>query len=105
MFNVGLGEMLLLAVLGLLVFGPDRLPAAVSKATATIRQLRDMAATARNQITEAAGVDEEQASKALNDLRDLHPRRLAASVLEPERQQGSGPARPAKAVEVDPDLA
>lgn len=103
MFNIGLGEMLLLAVLGLLVFGPDRLPEAVSKGMEMLRQLREMATNARNQITDAAGIDGAEATKTLNELRDLHPRRLASSVLDPEPTPKK--AAPSSSTDLDPDLA
>ena len=46
MFDIGLGEILVLAVVGLLVFGPDRLPKAAADAGRWIRQIKEMAANA-----------------------------------------------------------
>jgi len=104
-FNIGFGELLLIAVLGLLVFGPDRLPEAVRKGTAMLQQLRTMALDARRQVSDAAGLDETGTSETLNDLRDLHPRRIASSVLAPadpaEADTGASPQRSAG---IDPDL-
>ncbi len=105
MFNIGFGEILVIAVLGLLVFGPDRLPDAVRTGSALLKQLRDMAQTARQQVTDAAGLDEADTTRVLNDIRDLHPRRLAGSVLNPAAEEPRGATGPAaRSTGVDPDL-
>jgi sec-independent protein translocase protein TatB len=79
MFDIGVGEFAVLAVIALLVFGPDRLPQVVSQAAHWLRQLREQAASARSEITESLDLD----ASGLKDLADLHPKRLAASVLAP----------------------
>lgn len=79
MFDVGVGELLVLMVLALLVFGPDKLPQVVAQATHWIRQLREQAASARADLADAVDLD----STGLKDLADLHPKRIAASVLAP----------------------
>lgn len=107
MFNIGLGEILALAVLGLLVFGPDKLPAAVSRGMALLRQVRGAAVDARQQMSTAAGIDDDQAKDLVRDLQSLHPRRIAASVLDPEapaaKDPAAGAARPLPQA-LDPDL-
>lgn len=118
MLNIGLGEMLVIALLGILVFGPDRLPEAAARAAGVVRQLRSMAAAASKELKEAADLDPASAG-VLNDVRELSPRRLAASVLEPATRPASAPAEPARreakaaggapgraeGPDVDPDLA
>ncbi|GII29688.1 sec-independent translocase [Planotetraspora mira] len=47
MFGLGWWEILALVVIGLLVFGPDKLPQAASQAGKTLRQLRQMANNAK----------------------------------------------------------
>ncbi len=79
MFDIGVGEFAVLAVLALLVFGPDRLPQVTAQAARWLRQLREQAASARSEITESLDLD----TSGLKDLADLHPKRLAASVLGP----------------------
>ena len=101
--DVSAGELLMLAVLGLLVFGPDRLPDAVRKGSQTLRQLREMAVQARQQVADAAGMDEEQTRKVVEDLRDMHPRRLASSVLNPVSE--APVENPRRSTGIDPDLA
>ncbi len=82
MFNIGLGEMVLLVLIGLLVFGPEKLPKAIADGMRMVRQLRDLAANARRDLSDAAGIDLESANGLVNDLRDLHPRRLVGGLLD-----------------------
>jgi sec-independent protein translocase protein TatB len=69
--NLGLPEILLLAVVGLLVFGPERLPKAAADAGRFIRQLRQMARGATEQLKTELGPE-----FADLDIASLHPRRL-----------------------------
>jgi sec-independent protein translocase protein TatB len=69
--NLGLPELLLLAVIGLLVFGPERLPKAAADAGRLIRQLRQMARGAMAEVKTELGPE-----FADLDVASLHPRRL-----------------------------
>ena len=69
MFNIGPMELLVLAVVGLIVLGPDRLPGLARDAGRLIRSLREMATGARAQLREELGPE-----FADLDLRNLHPR-------------------------------
>lgn len=82
MFDIGLGEILILAVLGLLIFGPERLPRAASDAAKMLRNVRAMASNARRDLADSAGVDLTDAKDALRDLQDLHPRRMVAGIFD-----------------------
>jgi sec-independent protein translocase protein TatB len=77
MFN-GLGweELLVLAVLGLLIFGPDRLPKAAQDLGRLLRQLRQMASGAANDLKAELGPE-----LADVDLRSLNPRRFVEDAL------------------------
>lgn len=89
MLDVGLGEVVLMAVLALLVFGPDRLPKVAADAARTLRQVRAMATSARKDLADAAGLDrDDELSTA---VRDLDPRRLFAADAPPVP---NGPAAP-----------
>jgi sec-independent protein translocase protein TatB len=95
--DVGLGELLLIAVLALLVFGPERLPKVASDAARTLRQVRRMATEARRDLADAAGIEgDPELSAAVRDLRDLDPRRVLAPLDEPL------PTRPAPAATTAP---
>ena len=71
MFGVGLPEMAVLAIIAVLVFGPDRLPDLAKQAGGFLRQLRKMANAARDEIREELGPD-----YADLELRDLDPRNI-----------------------------
>lgn len=74
--NLGWQELLLLAVLGLVVFGPERLPRAAADAAKMLRQLRTMARGAANDLRAELGPE-----LADLDLRGLHPRRFVEDAL------------------------
>lgn len=82
MFDIGLGEIIIIAVIGLLVFGPERLPKAAADGAKWLRQIRSMASGARQDLADSAGVDLGDAVDTVKELRDLHPKRLAASLFE-----------------------
>jgi sec-independent protein translocase protein TatB len=93
-FDIGIGELLALAVIGLIVFGPERLPKAAADAAKWARQIRQMATSARKEIVDSAGIDLGETMDGLKDLRDLHPRRLTSGIFEdepdPKPTNGSG---------------
>jgi sec-independent protein translocase protein TatB len=53
--SLGWGEMLALLVIALFVFGPDKLPRVARDAGRMLRQLREMANGARNQLRSELG--------------------------------------------------
>jgi sec-independent protein translocase protein TatB len=69
MFNVGPLELMVLAIVGLIVLGPDRLPSLARDAARMLRNLREMATGARQQLREELGPE-----FADVDLRTLNPR-------------------------------
>ena len=46
MFDIGMGEFLVIAVIAVLILGPDRLPKAIAEGSRWLRALRDQAANA-----------------------------------------------------------
>jgi sec-independent protein translocase protein TatB len=79
MFDIGFFEFVALAVIALLVFGPDRLPKVTAQATHWLRQIREQAQSARQQLTDSIDIDQSM----LKDITDLHPRNIARNVMEP----------------------
>jgi sec-independent protein translocase protein TatB len=74
--NLGWQEIMVLAILGLVIFGPDRLPKAISDLGKTLRQLRTMARGAAEDLRTELGPE-----LADMDLRGLHPRRFVEDAL------------------------
>lgn len=59
MFNIGPAEMAVLAILAVVVFGPDRLPSLAKQAAQMLRTVREMSTNARKQLSELSpGLDE-----------------------------------------------
>ncbi|WP_199700881.1 twin-arginine translocase TatA/TatE family subunit [Jiangella rhizosphaerae] len=72
MFDIGIGEVFVLLVVALLVFGPDRLPEMARQAAGFVRDLRAMVANARKDLSGSVGdlgIDKEDL-KTLSDLRN-----------------------------------
>lgn len=87
--DIGLGELIVIAVLALLVFG-DRLPKVAADAARTLRQVRQMATAARKDLADAAGLEKDpELASAVRDLRDLDPRRVLEP-LDDDRAAGPG---------------
>jgi sec-independent protein translocase protein TatB len=88
-FDIGMGELLVLVLAALFVFGPDRLPQVTAQAVRMLRQLREMATGAREQLTEAMGPELKDLDvlkdlrdlNQLNSLRKLDPRTMITSAL------------------------
>lgn len=84
--HVGWSELLVLAVVGLVVFGPDRLPKAISDGVRAVRELRRLARGAAADLKAELGPE-----MADLDLASLHPRRIVSSVFDDDDR---GTARP-----------
>ena len=69
MFNIGPVELVVLAIVGLIVLGPDRLPGLARDAARMLRTLRELATGARQQLKDELGPE-----FADVDLRNLNPR-------------------------------
>ena len=67
-FDLSIGKILVLAVIALVVFGPDQLPKLAHQAGQTLRELRKLADGATKDLREGLGPE-----FADFDVRDLHP--------------------------------
>src|ERR1700753_1992839 len=72
MFNIGPFELLVVAFVGLVVLGPDRLPGLARDAARMLKTLRELATGARTQLRDELGP--EFADLNLDELRNLNPR-------------------------------
>jgi sec-independent protein translocase protein TatB len=70
-FDIGPGEFIAIAVVALLVLGPEKLPRYAADAARFVRQIRRMANDARAEVTKELGPELD----GLN-LRDINPRAL-----------------------------
>jgi sec-independent protein translocase protein TatB len=75
-FNIGPFEMLVLAAIALIVFGPDKLPGLAKDAARMLRTLRDLAQGARTQLNDELGP-----GFADFDLSSLNPRTAIKNAL------------------------
>ena len=66
MFGIGLPELAVIAFVAVIVFGPERLPEFARQAGRFVRQLRNLANSAQNQLREELGP--EYADLKLTDL-------------------------------------
>jgi sec-independent protein translocase protein TatB len=86
--NIGWPELIVLAVIGLIVLGPERLPKAAADAARMLRQLRAVARDAASDLKAELGPE-----MADLDLASLHPRRMMQSVLWDD-DDSAGPPTP-----------
>ena len=108
MFNIGAGEWLLLAVLGIILIGPDRLPSVAADAARYIRRFKEFTSKATEDLRETLGPGFEDLSVA-----DLHPKMLIVKTLN-EAAEGALPVAELKDIQnmtkkvtqakIDPDL-
>lgn len=89
MFDIGFWELLVVAVIGLLVLGPERLPGAVRTTTLWINRLRRSFTDLKREIEREVGADElkrdlhnQEIMRTLNETRD----QLQQDVAETRRQ-------------------
>jgi sec-independent protein translocase protein TatB len=69
--SIGWGEIVVLVVAGLFILGPERLPAAAAWAGKAIRQVREYATGAREQLRGELGPEFDELRKPLEELRGL----------------------------------
>ena len=76
MFDLSIGKLLVLAVIALIVFGPNELPKMASQAGRALRDLRRIAEGAKNDLREGLGPE-----FADLELEDLNPKRFVQKHL------------------------
>jgi sec-independent protein translocase protein TatB len=94
-FDLSIGKLLILAVIALIVFGPNELPKMASQAGRALRDLRRIAEGAKNDLREGLGPE-----FADLELDDLNPKRFVQKHLFNEvngdyaNSAGAAAARP-----------
>ena len=95
MFDLSIGKLLILAVIALIIFGPNELPKMASQAGRALRDLRRIAEGAKNDLREGLGPE-----FADLELDDLNPKRFVQKHLFDEmngdhaNSAGAAAARP-----------
>lgn len=89
MFGVGLPELAVIAIVAFLVFGPDKLPEYARMAGRMVRQLRQYADRARDDIRRELGPE-----YANFELADLDPRNAIRKQIQEAWDGADEPARP-----------
>ncbi|MFM1986546.1 MAG: hypothetical protein RIS18_763 [Actinomycetota bacterium] len=82
MLDIGFFELLVIAIIGLLVVGPERLPKYIAQGVKMLRNVRDMATKAKDDIVESAGIKDLD----LKDLSKLDPNKLANNVFDEKEE-------------------
>ena len=106
--NIGWTEFLVIAMIGLIVFGPERLPEMSAQFARFIKTMRTKASEATAELT--GSVDTKAVTDLAKDLRGLTPRGLTTTAvtsvvgLNGKSGQGNSPAGSSKVNPVfDPD--
>src|SRR3712207_7192917 len=79
--NIGGWELIVLVLVGLFIFGPDKLPKAISDGLRMLRQLREMARNATGDLSRELGTDIQ--------LEDLHPKTFLRKHLLSEADENA----------------
>ena len=87
MFDIGLGEFVVIAFVAILVFGPDKLPDLARQAARFVRQVRDFANNARDELRSELGPE-----FADLELRDLDPRTIVRKHIAEALAEDDEPA-------------
>ena len=91
MFGVGLPEFAVIAVIAVLVFGPDKLPDLARQAGQMMRKARQLANNARDELRAELGPE-----YADLELRDLDPRTIVKKHLAEAMEDDDEPVRPVR---------
>ena len=87
MFDLSIPKLLVLAVIALVIFGPNELPKIASQAGRALRDLRKIAEGAKNDLREGLGPE-----FADFDIEDLNPKRFVQKHLLDDINGDSAPS-------------
>jgi sec-independent protein translocase protein TatB len=73
LFDLSFFKLLVLGVLALIIFGPERLPGMAAQAGRLLRELRRMAEGAKSELSDSLGPEFSQFSQQF-DIADLNPK-------------------------------
>lgn len=90
-FGIGLMELFLIAVIALIVLGPERLPGAMRSVANFMRQIRELSSEFTSQFSEE-----------IKMLEEMDPRRMINEVLDPSKPTSSSTKPAAKPTTPNP---
>lgn len=98
-FDFGAGEIMGLAVLAMVLVGPDKLPQFAVEAAKVVKKLRGLATTATNELKENLG-------PGFEDLKpsDLNPKTFVKKQIESALEDGAAKPKARPESKIDPDL-
>ncbi len=98
-FDFGAGEILGLAVLAMILIGPERLPSFAVEAAKFLKRVREMATNATNDLKVNLG-------PGFEDLKpeDLNPKKFIQKQLSSVLDEETPSSRAKSNVKIDPDL-
>jgi Tat protein translocase TatB subunit len=82
LLDIGFFELLVIGVLGLLVVGPEKLPKYIAQGVKMLRNVKDMASKAKDDIVESAGIKDLD----LKNLSNIDPTKLANNVFDEKEE-------------------
>jgi sec-independent protein translocase protein TatB len=82
LLDVGFFELLVIAVIGLLVVGPEKLPKYIAQGIKTLRNVKDMATKAKDDIVESSGIKDID----LKNISKIDPTSLANKVFDEKEE-------------------
>lgn len=98
-FDFGAGEVIGLALLAMILLGPDKLPQFAVDAAKMVKKIKHFAATATNELKDNLGPGFEDLQPS-----DLHPKTFIKKQLANALDENGVPTKPKFKAQIDPDL-
>ncbi len=98
-FDFGPGEVIGLAVLAMILLGPDKLPTFAVDAARVLKKVRTFASNATNELKENLGPGFEDLQPS-----DLHPKTFIKKQIANAMDEGDSSSKMKAHAKIDPDL-
>ena len=98
-FDFGAGEVIGLALLAMILLGPDKLPQFAVDADKMVKKIKNFASTATNELKENLGPGFEDLQPS-----DLHPKTFIKKQLATALDEDDSPKKSKAKAQIDPDL-
>ena len=98
-FDFGDGEVIGLALLAMILLGPDKLPQFAVDAAKMVKKIKNFASTATSELKENLGPGFEDLQPS-----DLHPKTFIKKQLANALEEDSNPKKLKTKAQIDPDL-